>query len=74
MKSIFIGTSNLGYKLNVHTANSWDKIISLQSINEQEAWQSFFNLLNEFLQRDKNQDIEPMIVNVSSRENIEQVA
>jgi hypothetical protein len=38
-------------KLNVHTANSWDKIILIQSINEQEAWDSFFNLLVEFRQQ-----------------------
>ena len=64
----------LQIKLNVHTANSWDKIILIQSINEQEAWTSFFNLLNEFRQRDKSQDIEPMVVNVSSLENLEKVA
>ncbi len=64
----------LQIKLNVRTANSWDKIISIQSINESEAWQSFFNLLNEFRQRDKSQDIEPMVVDVSSLGNVEKVA
>lgn len=64
----------LQIKLHVRTTNSWDKIILIQSINEQEAWTSFFNLLNEFLKRDKSQDIEPMVVNVSSPEKVEKVA
>ena len=64
----------LQIQLNVRTTNSWDKIILIQSINEQEAWQSFFNLLDDFRKRDKSQDIEPMVVNVSSLENVEKVA
>ncbi|NJL38971.1 MAG: hypothetical protein HC899_21165 [Leptolyngbyaceae cyanobacterium SM1_4_3] len=47
----------------VRTANSWDKIILLQSIDEKVAFEYFFRLLAEFRQRDRSQDIDPILVN-----------
>jgi hypothetical protein len=43
-------------RMNVQTTNAWDKIILIQSANEQAAFQAFFQLLTEFCQRDKAQD------------------
>jgi hypothetical protein len=60
-------------RLRVYTTNSWDKIILIQSANEKEAFQSFFVLLDEFCQRDKSQDIDPILVKSSST-NTEKVA
>lgn len=45
-------------RLNVHTANGWDKIVLIQSINEKEAFQSFFKLLKKFQQRNKSQNMD----------------
>jgi hypothetical protein len=42
--------------MNVQTMNAWDKIILIQSANEQAAFQAFFQLLTEFRQRDQSQD------------------
>jgi hypothetical protein len=53
-------------KLNVHTANSWDKIILIQSINEQEAWNSFFKLLAEF-RHHTSQDVDAPTVERSQQ-------
>jgi hypothetical protein len=49
--------------LQVRTANSWDKIILLQSVDEKAAFEYFFRLLKEFRQRDRSQDIDPILVN-----------
>ncbi|MBD2777194.1 hypothetical protein [Iningainema tapete] len=40
-------------KHNLRTSNSWANIIMPYTINEREGFQSFFKLLDEFLQRDK---------------------
>jgi hypothetical protein len=52
----------LQIQLHVRTANSWDKIILLQSIDEKAAFEHFFRLLKEFRQRDRDQDIDPILV------------
>ncbi|RUS99299.1 hypothetical protein DSM106972_077410 [Dulcicalothrix desertica PCC 7102] len=43
----------LQQKLEVKTVNSWDKIILLYSVDEKEGITYFFQLLDEFLKRDK---------------------
>jgi hypothetical protein len=60
-------------RLSIHTVNAWDKLILLTCINEKAAFDYFFKLLNEFLQRDKSQDIDPMPIESSSNDT-EQVA
>lgn len=53
-------------RLSVQTVNSWDKIILLKCVDEKAAFSYFFQLLEEFCQRDKNQDIEPILSNETS--------
>jgi hypothetical protein len=48
--------------LQVRTVNSWDKIILLQSIDEKAAFNYFFQLLETFCQRDRTQDVDPILV------------
>lgn len=60
-------------RLSIRTVNAWDKLILLTCIDEKAAFDYFFQLLNEFLQRDKSQDIDPMLVESSSNDT-EQVA
>lgn len=52
-------------RLSIHTVNAWDKIILLTCIDEKAAFDYFFQLLDEFLQRDKSQDIDPILVEPS---------
>ncbi|GCL39392.1 hypothetical protein SR1949_45180 [Sphaerospermopsis reniformis] len=47
-------------RLSIHTVNAWDKIILLTCIDEKAAFDYFFQLLDEFIQRDKSQDIRPV--------------
>lgn len=60
-------------RLSIRTVNAWDKIILLTCINEKEAFDYFFQLLDEFLKRDISQDIDPILSN-SSPTDSEQVA
>jgi len=60
-------------RLSIRTVNAWDKLILLTCIDEKAAFDYFFQLLNEFLQRDKSQDIDPMLVKSASNDT-EQVA
>ncbi len=60
-------------RLSIRTVNAWDKLILLTCIDEKAAFDYFFQLLDEFLQRDKSQDIDPMLIESSSKD-IEQVA
>jgi hypothetical protein len=53
-------------RLSIHTVNAWDKIILLTCIDEKAAFDYFFQLLDEFLQRDKSQDIDPILVEPSA--------
>jgi len=55
-------------RLCIRTVNAWDKIILLTCIDEKAAFDYFFQLLNEFLQRDKSQDIDPILVESSLKE------
>ena len=50
----------LQLRLNVRTSNSWDKILLFSVINDQQAFEYFFELLEEFQQRDRDRDIDPM--------------
>ncbi|HAZ44394.1 MAG TPA: hypothetical protein DDW76_06195 [Cyanobacteria bacterium UBA11369] len=55
-------------RLSIRTVNAWDKIILLTCIDEKAAFDYFFQLLDEFIQRDKSQDIDPILVGSSSKE------
>lgn len=44
----------LQQKYHVSTSNSWAKIIMLYCVNEKEGFESFFQLLDEFLARKNN--------------------
>jgi hypothetical protein len=50
----------LQLRLQVRTSNAWDKIILFTVPNEQQAFEYFFELLAEFQQRDRTQDVDPM--------------
>ena len=54
-------------RLSIRTVNAWDKIILLTCIDEKAAFDYFFQLLDEFIQRDKSQDIEPNLAEPSSK-------
>ncbi len=60
-------------RLSIRTVNGWDKIILLTCTDEKAAFDYFFQLLDEFRQRDKSQDIDPILVESSST-NTEKVA
>lgn len=60
-------------RLSIRTVNAWDKIILLTCIDEKAAFDYFFQLLDEFIQRDKSQDIDPILAE-STAQNIEKVA
>ena len=60
-------------RLSIRTVNGWEKIILLTCIDEKAAFDYFFQLLDEFRQRDKSQDIDPILVESSSK-NSEKVA
>ncbi|MBE9130109.1 MULTISPECIES: hypothetical protein [unclassified Coleofasciculus] len=55
-------------RLSIRTVSAWDKLILLTCIDEKAAFDYFFQLLDEFLQRDKSQDIDPMLVESSSND------
>ncbi|BCL35107.1 hypothetical protein [Nostoc sp. MS1] len=54
-------------RLSIRTVNAWDKIILLTCIDEKSAFDYFFQLLDEFIQRDKSQDIDPILSDASSK-------
>lgn len=56
----------LQLRLNVRTSNAWDKIILFTVPNEQQAFDYFFQLLEEFIERDREQDIDPMLFDLRS--------
>jgi hypothetical protein len=60
-------------RLSIRTVNAWDKIILLTCIDEKAAFDYFFQLLEEFLQRDRSQDVDPILAE-SSPQNAEQAA
>ncbi|MBE9011228.1 hypothetical protein IQ250_13525 [Pseudanabaenaceae cyanobacterium LEGE 13415] len=49
-------------QLCVRTANSWDKILLFKCIDEKAAFAHFFQLLKEFRDRDRSQDIDPILL------------
>lgn len=55
-------------RLSIRTVNAWDKIILLTCLDEKAAFDYFFQLLDEFIQRDKSQDIDPILVEFSSKD------
>jgi hypothetical protein len=55
-------------RLSIRTVNAWDKIILLTCIDEKAGFDYFFQLLDEFLQRDRSQDIDPILVNSQDAE------
>jgi hypothetical protein len=57
-------------RLSIRTVNAWDKIILLTSIDEKAAFDYFFQLLDEFIQRDRSQDIDPILVNSQEAEKV----
>lgn len=48
-------------RLSIYTVNAWDKVILLTCINEKAAFDYFFQLLEDFLRRDKSQDVDPIL-------------
>ncbi|NER50804.1 MAG: hypothetical protein F6J92_29865 [Symploca sp. SIO1A3] len=57
----------------IQTTNSWDKILLFKYIDEKIAFANFFQLLEVFFQRDKSQDIDPILLD-DSLETTEKVA
>ena len=60
-------------RLSIRTVNAWDKIILLTCTDEKAGFNYFFQLLDEFIQRDKSQDIEPILAE-STAQNTDKVA
>jgi hypothetical protein len=52
----------LQQRLHLQTANSWDSILLFQFVDEKTAFAHFFALLKEFRCRDRNQDIDPILL------------
>ncbi|MCU0570144.1 MAG: hypothetical protein MUF49_26670 [Oculatellaceae cyanobacterium Prado106] len=47
-------------RLNLRTSKGWDKIILFTVANETQAFDYFFQLLAEFQQRNPNEDVDPL--------------
>lgn len=60
-------------RLSIRTVNAWDKIILLTCTDEKAGFNYFFQLLDEFIKRDKSQDIEPILAE-SIAQNTDKVA
>jgi hypothetical protein len=60
-------------RLSIRTVSAWDKLVLLTCIDEKAAFSYFFQLLDEFAQRDRSQDIDPMLM-VPSAQTDERVA
>lgn len=60
-------------RFHLQTANSWDKILLFKFVDEKVAFTHFFLLLEEFRHRDRNQDIDPVLLDGAS-ESAEKVA
>jgi hypothetical protein len=54
-------------RLNVRTSNSWDKILLFTVMEEKQAFQNFFQLLEEFRSRDRRTDIDPLLFDLNER-------
>ena len=55
-------------RLSIHTVGAWDKLISLTCIDQTAAFNYFFQLLDEFVQRDKSRDVDPILFKSSLKE------
>ena len=53
---------------SIQTANSWDTILLFKSVEGKAAFVYFFRLLREFRNRDKSQDIDPILLNQRVKE------
>jgi hypothetical protein len=60
-------------RFHLQIPNSWDKILLFKFVDEKVAFTHFFLLLEEFHHRDKNQDIDPVLLDGAS-ESAEKVA
>ncbi len=58
---------------NIQTTNSWDKILLFKYVDDVNAFDHFFQLLDVFRQRDRSQDIDPLLFD-DSLETTSQVA
>mgnify|MGYP001791975846 FL=1 len=47
-------------KLGIKTVSSWSKMIMLYCHDEKAGFEKFFNLLDEFKERDKNLNVNPI--------------
>jgi hypothetical protein len=57
----------LQLRLNLRTSNSWDKILMFTVIDEKQAFQNFFQLLEEFQLRDRNADTDPLLFDITDK-------
>jgi hypothetical protein len=57
----------LQIRLNVRTSNAWDKILMFTVMDEKQAFQSFFQLLEEFQLRDRNTDTDPLLFDITDK-------
>ncbi len=53
---------------SIQTSNSWDTILLFKSVEGKAAFASFFRLLEKFRNRDKSQDIDPILFNQRVKE------
>jgi hypothetical protein len=51
-------------RFRLQTVNSWDKILLFKFVDEQAAFTNFFILLAAFRDRDKSQDVDPILLDV----------
>jgi hypothetical protein len=51
-------------RFRLQTVNSWDKILLFKFVDEKAAFTNFFSLLAAFRDRDKSQDIDPILLDV----------
>lgn len=58
---------------NLQTTNAWDKILLFKYVDDVVAFEQFFHLLSVFRQRDKSQDVDPVLIE-DPQEVPEQVA
>ena len=47
---------------HIQTTNAWDKILLFKYVDEATAFKQFFLLLEVFRQRDKSQDVDPILL------------
>lgn len=55
-------------RFHLRTVNSWDKILLFKFLDEKAAFTHFFLLLEEFRNRDQNQDVDPVLIDESNEQ------